>query len=203
MKSIQTIFCISIFLWVCVAAKAQRFKGGTHIALLATQVDGDEWGGYRKPGVLVGVFGNLPFEKKKTKLQMEINYAQKGSRNPSGESFRYRIALHQVEVPFLFGWNFMKGFSLEAGASFNVLASAKEFFNNEVVPPDAGGSRFYLFELGGIAGVDYLIKEHFGVSFRLNYSLSPIGEGAIQRNGRKLSRYLWNNAMLFRFYYQF
>ena len=199
----KAIFSVSIVLLICLSASAQRFKGGAHIGLLATQVDGDDWGGYKKPGLFVGVFGNLPFEEKRIKLQLEINYAQKGSRNPSSASFRYRIALHQVEVPLLFGWNFWKGLSLEVGPSFNLLASAKEFYDNEAVPPDAGGSKFYFFELGGIAGIDYLIKEHFGISFRMNYSLSPIGDGAVLRQGRKLGKYLWNNAMLFRFYYQF
>lgn len=203
MKSIKIIFCITLLFSLCLSAQAQRFKGGAHIGLLATQVDGDEWGGYKKPGLFIGVFGNLPFEAKRTKLQLEINYAQKGSRNPSRSSFRYKIVSHQVEVPVLFGWNFWKGLSLEVGASLNVLASIKEYYNNEVVLPDAGGAKFYLFEAGGIAGLEYLIKEHYGISFRMNYSISPIGENAISRNGRKLGKYMFNNAMLFRFYYQF
>lgn len=203
MKIIKVLFCISICLSLFVSGQAQRIKGGAHIGLLATQVDGDEWSGYKKPGLFIGVFGNLPFEEKRIKLQLEINYAQKGSRNPSSASFRYRIALHQVEVPVLFGWNFWKGFSFEIGPSLNILASAKEYYDNEVVSPDAGGSKFYLFEAGGIAGLDYLFKDHFGVSFRMNYSLSPIGRGAISRNGKKMQKYMFNNAMLFRFYYQF
>lgn len=203
MKVTKILFCISICLLFFLSSQAQRFKGGVHVGLLATQVDGDEWSGYKKPGLFIGVFGNLPFEEKRTKLQLEINYAQKGSRNPSRSSFRYKIVLHQVEVPVLFGWNFWKGLSLEVGASLNVLASAKEYYNNEIVPPNAGGAQFYLFEAGGIAGLEYLVKEHYGISFRMNYSLSPIGENAISRNGRKLGKYIFNNAMLFRFYYQF
>lgn len=203
MKSIKIIFCITLLFLLCLSAQAQRFKGGAHIGLLATQVDGDEWGGYKKPGLFIGVFGNLPFEAKRTKLQLEINYAQKGSRNPSRASFRYKIVSHQVEVPVLFGWNFWEGLSLEVGASLNVLASAKEFLDNIAIDPDAGGAKFYLFEAGGIAGLEYLVKEHFGISFRMNYSLSPIGENAVSRNGRKLGKYMFNNAMLFRFYYQF
>ena len=203
MKTIQIICCTTILLLISLSGNAQRFKGGAHVGLLATQVDGDDWGGYKKPGLFVGVFGNLPFEEKRIKLQLEINYAQKGSRSPASASVRYRIALHQVEVPVLFGWNFWKGLSLEVGASLNVLASAKEYVDNVLVPSNANGNKFYLFEAGGIAGIDYLFKEHFGVSFRMNYSLSPIGKGVIARKGDKLQQYMWNNALLFRFYYQF
>ncbi len=195
--------CVIIICILINAGYAQRFKGGAQIGLLATQVDGDEFGGYKKPGLFLGAFANVPFLEGKIKLQLEIDYAQKGSRSPSSSSYRYRIVLHQIEVPVLFGWNFWKGFILELGPSFNVIASAKEYYDNELVPPDAGGSKFYLFEVGGIAGINYLFKEHYGVSFRMNYSLSPIGKSAIQRSGRTLERYMWTNAMLFSFYYQF
>jgi hypothetical protein len=180
---------------------AQRFKGGIHAGLLATQVDGDDHTGYKKPGLFLGVFGNLPFPDKKIKLQMEINYAQKGSKTPSSETYRYKIALHQIEVPILFGWNFWKEFSLEIGPSVDILASAAEYIDNEFVP--VGGSSFNLIELGGIAGLKYTIKGHFGLSFRMNYSLSPIGRSAVDRSGIQFGKHIWNNALLFRFYYQF
>ncbi|MDR2411030.1 MAG: PorT family protein [Bacteroidales bacterium] len=202
MKKTKWIAIFVILLMVN-AGYAQRFKAGVHTGLLATQVDGDDLGGYKKPGVFLGVFGNLPFPDKKIKLQMEINYAQKGSKTTSKDSYRYRIALHQVELPFLFGWDFWKEFSLEAGLSANVIASAKEYVDNELVLPNSGGSKFNLFEIGGIAGLNYVLKNHWGLSFRMGYSLSPIGRDAVGRDGRKLERYMWNNTMLFRLYYQF
>ena len=182
---------------------AQRFKGGMHIGLLATQVDGDDFGGYKKPGLFVGAFANVPFEEKRIKLQLEIDYAQKGSRSPSTAAYRYRIVLHQIEIPVVFGWNFWKEFSLDLGLSPNIVASAKEYFNDELIHPDAGGSKFNFFELGGIAGVSYTFKEHYAIFFRFNYSISPLGRSVISRNSNKLERYMWNNAMLFGFCYQF
>jgi hypothetical protein len=195
--------CFLVVLFMINTGYAQRFKAGAHTGLFATQVDGDNMSGYKKPGLFLGVFGNLPFPEKKIKLQMEINYAQKGSKSIASAPFRYRISLHQIEVPALFGWNFWKEFSLEAGLSVNVIASAKEYVDNELVPPNSGGSSFNLFEIGGIAGLSYIFKEHFGLSFRMGYSLSPIGRSAIGRDGDKLEKYMMNNTMLFRFYYQF
>jgi hypothetical protein len=61
-----------------------------------------------------------------------------------------------------------------------------------------------LIEIGGIFGLNYTFKEHFGLSVRVNYSLSPIGRSVVLRDGgRKFGKYMWNNALLFRFYYQF
>jgi hypothetical protein len=186
------------------AGYAQRFKGGVHAGLLATQVDGDDHQGYKKPGIFLGVFGNLPFPNKKIKLQMEINYAQKGSKTPSSDAVRYKMALHQIEVPVLFGWEFWKELALEIGPSIDIIASAKEYVDNEPVPENSGGSKFNLIEIGGIAGLNYSFKGHFGLSFRINYSLSPIGRSVVLRDGvRKLEKPLKNNTLLFRFYYQF
>jgi hypothetical protein len=210
MKKRKQLYCMLLCLFALTQVHAQRFKGGAHIGLLATQVDGDNHGGYKKPGLFLGVFANLPFPEKRLQLQLELNYAQKGSRVPSNVSEdgssvsnSYKIALHQIELPLVLGWNFWKKFSLEAGASCNILASAKESVMNIGVASDEGGSRFYLFELGGIAGINYCFKEHFGLSFRMNYSLSPIGRSVELKQGRKLEKYMWNNALLFRFYYQF
>jgi hypothetical protein len=200
MKTKWLFFFVLFF--VASAGYAQRFKAGVHAGLLATQVDRDELSGYKKPGLFFGVFGNLPFPEKKIKLQLEIDYAQKGSRSTAKDDVRYRISLHQVEVPVLFGWDFWKELSLEAGVSMNVIASAKEYVNNELVEPNSGGSKFYPFELGGIVGFSYVFKEHFGLSFRIGYSLSPIGLSVISRDGKREGP-MRNNTILFRFYYQF
>ena len=179
---------------------AQRFKGGMHIGLLATQVDGDDFSGYKKPGLFLGAFANIPFEAKKIKLQLEIDYAQKGSKSPGTSAYPYKIALHQIEVPVIFGWNFWKELSVEVGLSPNIVAGAKEYVNNELV---SNGSKFYLFELGGIAGLSYMFKEHYALFFRFNYSISPLGRSVILRDGDKLEKYMFNNGLLFGFCYQF
>ena len=202
MKNKKWIFIIAACVLIN-AGYAQRFKGGAHIGLLATQVDGDKLSGYKKPGLFLGVFANIPFPEKKIKLQLEIDYAQKGSKSPASDQIQRKIALHQIEVPFTVGWNLWKELSLEAGLSFNVIASAKEYVRRELFLPDAGGSKFYLFELGAIGGVSYRFKEHFGLFFRINYSITPIGKGVILDGASKLPQNMRNNAMLFGFSYQF
>ena len=203
MKKKKYLFFILLVCAVLNDLHAQRFKGGMHIGLLATQVDGDDFGGYKKPGLFAGAFVNVPFEQKQIKLQLEIDYAQKGSRSPSTTAFRYRIVLHQIEIPVVFGWNFWKNFSLDLGLSPNIIASAKEYYNDELIRLDAGGSKFYSFEFGGIGGVNYMFKDHYALFFRFNYSISPLGRSVITRSRRKIERGMFNNAMLFGFSYQF
>jgi hypothetical protein len=182
---------------------AQKIKGGFHIGLLATQVDGDDFGGYKKPGLFVGAFANVPF-KEMFKFQMEIDYAQKGSRSPASSSYRYRIVLHQIEIPILIGCKLWKEFSGEIGVSLNIVASAKEYYDNIVVLPEDGSAcKFNLFECGGIAGLSYMFKEHYSLFFRFNYSISPLGTNVVLRGHNKLQKYTWTNAMLFGFSYQF
>jgi len=194
----KKIILLSICTVLALSAQAQRFKGGLHGGLLATQVDGDGHGGYKKAGLFVGAFTNLPFPEKKIQFQFELNYAQKGSAaNPV-----YRMALHQVEPTALIGWDFWKKLHLEAGLGFNILAASKEFVSQTLIDPKLG-SNFYLFHLEGIAGLGYRFNDRFGVSFRSSYS-SPIGRANKKNNNRPSSSgYMYNNCLLFRVYYQF
>jgi len=193
----KKIILLLIYSVLVLLAQAQGFKGGLHLGLLATQVDGDEHSGYKKAGLFAGVFTNYSFHEKKTQLQFELNYAQKGS---SANPF-HRIVLHQVEPTVLVEWNFWKKLCLEGGLGFNIVPSAKRFAN-QVKVTTISGNKFYIFHLEGIAGLDYRINEHFGASFRFNYS-TPIGTGSRERQRKQLEGYLYNNCLLFRAYYQF
>ena len=194
----KTLYISFFLLLIIPSLTAQKIKGGIQAGATITQVDGDDYNGYHKAGVFVGTFAYYPFENIHCKLQMEINYAQKGSRGVG--SGIYKIALHQVEIPVLFGWNFWKGFHLQAGPSFNILASAKEKFNGEDLETD---HKFHIFELGGVADLNYYFEKYFGLGIKFNYSLSPIGRNYVLRNSGTYKTYMWNNAIIFYLYYQF
>ena len=51
-KSIVYIFLI----FVTTSISAQYFKGGLLVGITGSQIDGDDMGGYNKPGVTVGFF---------------------------------------------------------------------------------------------------------------------------------------------------
>ena len=193
----KKIILFSFCCLLAVSAQAQGFKGGVHIGLLATQVDGDNHAGYKKAGFFGGMFTNYALSNEKMQFQFELNYAQKGS---SAQPV-YKMKLHQVEPTVLFGWKFWNKFMLEAGLSCNILASAKEYASQVLVSPEYG-SNFYRVHAAAIGGLAYRFYDHWGISFRASYS-SPIGTMPRMRNGRAVEGYIWSNCLLFRLYYQF
>jgi len=194
----KKIILLSISCLLSLSAQTAGFKGGLHLGLLATQVDGDMHSGFKKAGLFAGAFTNYSFIEKKIQLQFELNYAQKGS----AANTVYRISLHQVEPTLLLKWNFWNNFLLECGLSFNIVASAKEYRNQTLTDPALGGSRFYKFHLGAIAGVGYRINEHWEAAIHCSYS-SPIGRANTLRKGRIINDNMFSNCLLFRVGYQF
>ncbi|MCL2132351.1 MAG: outer membrane beta-barrel protein [Lentimicrobiaceae bacterium] len=194
----KKIVIVFVGVLMALSAQAQGFKGGLHLGLLATQVDGDNHAGYKKVGLFAGAFTNYSFPEKKIQLQFELNYAQKGSHNKT----IYHIKLHQVEPTLLLNWNFWDKFWLEPGLAFNILASAKEYANRNLVP-EVLGSNFYRFHLDGVVGLGFRFHEHWSSSLRYSYSLSPIGRANKLGNGRGISGNMFNNCLLFRLCYQF
>ncbi len=194
----KTAIIISIFLFLFpVMGFAQIFKGGGHLGMLVSQVDGDEHSGYKKLGLFVGGFVNFPFQKQPLALQLELNYAQKGSKD---NNIQYKISTHQIEMPLFLMWNCWKELHLDIGLSFDILVSANEFLHKNKIEDM---NRFYFCDLGGIVGIHYAIKDKFIIGGRFNYSLSPIGINAISRKNRKIQTFMWSNALIFFVAYQF
>lgn len=191
-----------IYLLTLQGIQAQRFKGGLNLGLLATQVDGDNRGNYNKPGLFAGAYVLLPFKNKTMGMQMELNYAQKGSKtqgkNADGTLNKSRLALHQIEVPVLYRWEFINNLSVMGGLSFNMIVNSKVYDISGIIIPDwAHDYNIKFFELGLLLGLNYMFKEHYGFSFRYGYSLTPVGTSPNIRSG------LRNNFLQFHFSYQF
>ena len=83
---------------------AQNFGGGIIAGASTSQVAGDMLGGFNKIGILVGAYTNLKV-KENLKLQFEIIYIEKGSRNPNMHEFNHpnegkiEITLSYIEMP--------------------------------------------------------------------------------------------------------
>lgn len=188
------------------AAEAQKFKGGLNLGLIASQVDGDFRGNYNKPGLFTGAYVLFPFCHETMGFQLEIDYAQKGSKsqgkNSDGSLNKSRMALHQIEIPLLYNYNIIRNLSLSGGLSCNMLVNTTVYdsygYTDETY---AEPYNFHFFELGLLLGGSYKIKEHYGFSFRYGYSITPIGTSLDTR--RRLFSGLRNNFLQFHFSYQF
>ncbi|HWA34856.1 MAG TPA: porin family protein [Cyclobacteriaceae bacterium] len=69
----------------------------------------------------VGIFGNFKFSK--FTLQPEILYSRQGTKDPDATG-QPRINLEYASIPVLFKWELTKGFNIQAGPQFSILARA-------------------------------------------------------------------------------
>src|SRR5689334_8356720 len=126
MRSFLFFVCLLCFSF---NSHAQRFKAGILAGLSATQISGDQLGGFDKAGIVAGGIVKTALSPK-TDLAMEILYFQKGSKknaNPdNGDYSSYLLRLNYFEVPLVVQWNYSKRITLEVGPTFGSLVSSVE-----------------------------------------------------------------------------
>lgn len=168
-------FVLSALLFACIerSSAQNQFNAGLIGGLTATQVDGDNYGGFNKLGFSVGGFTNTYFSDD-FGAQMEILILQKGSRKTqdpdNGDFTAYTMKLLYAEVPLLLKYKW-KGAVIEAGPSFGRLLSSSEENLNGVIPNTLP---FKDWEIGMNLGAAYAFSDHFDLNLRLSNSLVPI-----------------------------
>ncbi|MDR1792096.1 MAG: outer membrane beta-barrel protein, partial [Bacteroidales bacterium] len=153
MQKNKILVIIGVLMLLGSSVLAQKFSGGVKAALVISQVDGDNLSGYNKVGAMAGAFANFTFLNERLKLQLDLDYIQKGSRQPQTGDVpdSYKMSVQQVEVPVLLGVRLFSGFWLEVGPSFDITFKGKEYLNGIEA---AGSATFKVFELEALAGVN-------------------------------------------------
>lgn len=168
---------------------SQRFQGGVIGGLNATQVDGDSYSGYKKPGVDLGVYVQTNFSRN-LYVGMELKFAQKGSRNidslATNGQIKYIMRLNYAELPVYLGIRTSEKISLLVGLSPGYLISGTEY-NDYGKFPAADQKPFNAFDLEGLLGFRFQFTKRLFVDLRGEYSLIPI------RNGPGNALYYWKN----------
>ncbi len=192
-------FSILILLFLPSILFAQDFKAGARLGICATQVDGDTYEGFNKPGLTLGVFVNRKLPENFS-MQFEMNFIQKGSRKPVDEFNRtyYLMRLSYIEVPLLFQWHAGKSIDFFAGPSFGVLLNSYE----ETEAGEFTGPEFEKYEIAGRIGLNYKMSDQWSVDARYSISLmtirpSPAGYTPFMENGQ------YNRLIEIGFSYQF
>ena len=105
---------------------AQNFGGGALLGFNASQVSGDNLGGYDKGGISGGFFVNTKLNEKR-EFEMRIAYSSKGSRDvpnyEKGKYTAYYLKLNYIEVPILYKYKY-KMVWLMAGLSGGYLINS-------------------------------------------------------------------------------
>lgn len=107
-----------------------KFKPLLYAGGVASQIDGDNFGGYHKLGAEVGV-GALYQSQKPIGFAVKAGYVQKGSvkrpNHEAGDFTYYKIALHYLSTPLLLRYQeWRKNWFVEAGVEPQVLISGSE-----------------------------------------------------------------------------
>ena len=174
--------------------------------LVGSQVAGDTYSGFDKAGLFAGGFVSWDF-KKRSAVQLELAYFQKGSRkNPDPENDDYDSYLFRanyVELPILYQFK-IDWFTIEAGPSAGFLFGHFEEKNEEVIHELDGYNKPARVTLQINFGVRFHISAKFGVAFRTNNSLLNIRSRNVTGDVWRFWTYgQFHDALVFSAFYQF
>ncbi|NVO01618.1 MAG: PorT family protein [Bacteroidetes bacterium] len=187
---------------------SQSFHGGPLLGFSATQVDGDTQSGFNKFGGIIGGFVNQKLSEN-IKLQFELKYIQKGSRQsakPANGYQSWKIALNYVEIPLLVKYSFnenrkkLKNFVPEAGLAVSYLTNYSYSdqngqYNNLIK------DNYHKFDYGILAGISYKLGEKLSVNLRYSYSILSVYEPKYPIN--PIYKGQFNKVLAFTANYQF
>lgn len=178
---------------------SQTFGGGTFAGLSASQLDGDQWGGYSKPGLVFGIYTNVQLNQY-VDAQLELRYIQKGSKSDSKDQSVYYVSkLNYVELPLFLKYHFLGKFSANIGLTAGYLQKSTE--NKDKIGDEPADPAFDKFELSGLAGAEYQITDNLFFNVRFNYSILPVRDHPGDQT-YYLNRGQYNNVLTFAVYYQ-
>ncbi len=197
----QKIFIPLLFFFVVNMAFAQRFDGGALLGYNASQVEGDTYKGYYKPGLLAGFYVE-PDIAPAIFAAMEIKFNQKGARKnvTAKDPTKYIMRLNYIDIPVYMAFRTSERSSILAGVSTGFLISAKEFDEYGEFPPEDQNA-FNTLELQTLVGFQFDFIENLKVDLRFALSVLPIRGKPVNTN------YYWqnnqfNNVISLALYYQ-
>jgi hypothetical protein len=189
-------FILLALLCLPMIVSAQRFKGGIFLGMNVSQIDGDNYPGYNKAGLVGGAFVFTEFADK-WGAQMEIRYAAKGSAAPKYYNYIKKFRLQYIEVPVLAHYEPLNKLKLQMGLSFGYLFSAAQsdgygYEKFEEIPSRG--------EIAACAGINYSFANRFDINARFAYSVLPVFSNY---TGSTWGTGAWyNNVLTFALYYR-
>lgn len=155
---------------------SQHFDGGVLVGLNASQVDGDNYSGYHKPGIALGGYVQTNLSRT-VYAGMELKFAQKGSRNidslATQGQIKYIMRLSYVDLPVYMGIRTSERISLLVGVSPGYLISGTEY-NDYGKLTEQDQNAFSEFDLQGLLGFRLQLTKRLFVDLRGAYSVLPI-----------------------------
>ncbi len=214
----RKLFFISLILFffsVFSQEVKQTFRPVFLVGIVASQVDGDTYAGYRKLGYFAGLGVNRQLSKK-VEIEFDITFLQKGARknyatdsaslnNPNNEF--YLLRLNYVEIPLFLRFSFKK-FKIEAGGAWAYLIKNPPFEANQ--NGYYNGNNFKNFDYSILVGVGFKLKENSFINLRYEYSVVPFRDYYASSTGIYHGQFpyslfntgLYNNLLILSFNYK-
>lgn len=204
LKLITSILIFTVFLVIANIGSAQRFEGGLLAGFNATQVEGDTYKGYHKPGLVAGFYIQTDVAPA-IFAAMEIKYAQKGARNKpkKNDPTKYVMRLGYIDIPAYMAFRTNDKGAIIAGISTGILIHAKEFDNYGEYPVE-DQSAFNTIDLQALVGFQFDFTDNMKVDLRFALSVIPIRShpGETPPNQYWISNQ-FNNVITLALYYRF
>ncbi len=187
----RKILFSALMLFMVQWAAAQRFDGGLIAGFNATQVEGDAFKGYNKPGVLAGFFVQTDVAPA-IFAGMEIKYSQKGSRkrikqnDPDPE--KYIMRLGYIDLPLFVGFRTSDRGAVVAGVSAGYLMHSMEY-NEYGEFPQEDLHPFKNLDMQPFLGFQFDMLDRLKVDLRFALSVLPIRG----QPGEDATTYYWLN----------
>jgi hypothetical protein len=200
--NLKLFFCAALFI-ISNTAMPQRFEGGILAGFNGTQVAGDAYEGYHKPGILAGGYIQTDLAPA-VFAGFELKFSQKGSRsrqnpkNPVPE--KYIMRLNYVDLPFFLGFRTNDVISVVGGISAGYLISSVEINEDGKFPPE-DQVPFNNIDLQPFLGFRFDITEKIKSDLRLAFSVIPV-RGKPDHDLWYWRQNQFNNVISFALYYR-
>lgn len=188
----KRLFILVILLLIFSNAYPQRFEGGLIGGFNATQVDGDCYKGFHKPGIIAGAFVQTNIAPA-VFAGLELKYSQKGARNKikpkqTTDIEKYIMRLGYIEMPVFIGFRANDRGAIIGGISTGYLLHAGEWRDNDPLPEEDIHA-FNNIDLQPFLGFQFDMLDDLTLDLRFAYSVLPIRG----QPGEDATNYYWLN----------
>jgi hypothetical protein len=197
-----------LFLWavltvISLTAMSQRFEGGILAGFNGTQVAGDTYQGYNKPGILTGGYIQTDLAPA-VFAGFELKFSQKGSRSqqnpPNTVPNKYIMRLDYIDMPLFLGFRTNDVISVMGGISVGYLINSVEINIDGKFPPE-DQVPFNNIDLQPFLGFRFDITNKIKTDLRLAYSVLPV-RGKPDHDLWYWRQNQFNNVISFALYYR-
>ncbi len=150
-------------------AYAQRFQGGMVLGLTGSQIDGDGYSGYYKPGFELGAFADLVFSPY-VSLRSGVFMVQKGAHSSAKQPY-FKTVVNEVEVPLWLNYYPYSRIGVSFGTSFSYIFSAYYHSSYYLSREDLGIGNT---DIDLYFSLNYKFSSHVTLRAAYRYGIIPI-----------------------------